>query len=38
MSGVIFPVTVLQREASYLVSTALMIFWTMVRLSTRVSK
>ena len=37
-SGVIFPVKGLQRAARYLVSKALMIFWMVVRSSSRVSK
>ena len=37
-SGVICMVMVLRRATRYLVSTASMIFWMMVRLSSRVSK
>ena len=36
--GVIFLVTGLRRAASYLVSTASIIFWMMVCFSSRISK
>ena len=38
MSGVICPVTGLRRAERYLLSTSSIIFWMMIRLSSRVSK